>query len=213
MWSRLHSVASVVFGLVGELIAPTQCAACETPVGPQFLFCPACVLTVDVLPQPSRAAFEYGGAIATAITRLKYNDRPDLGPRLGQTMLPIARRLRGTVDIVVPVPLHPRRLEERGYNQSVLVAAPVARGLDVPFLPRALLRTRDTPQQATLDRSHRLTNLASAFRVHERAQIRGKRILLVDDVRTTGATLEACATALIERGCRNVVELVLARRS
>lgn len=206
---------SIALHLVGELVAPTLCAACEVPVSPQVLFCPACVATVERIPprsHRSRAMFEYGGAIATAITRLKYGDRPDLGPRLGKSMLPIAEQLRGAVDVVVPVPLHPRRLEERGYNQAVLLASPIARRLDVPLLFRALLRTRDTTQQATLDRSHRLTNLTSAFRVHDAPNIQGKRILLLDDVRTTGATLEACAKMLIEKGARDVVELVLARR-
>lgn len=215
--ARLHSLASIALRLVGELIAPTSCAACEALVAPRVLFCPACVTTLDLLPASSNrslARFEYGGAIATAITRLKYGDRPDLGPRLGQAMLPVAQSLRGAVDIVIPVPLHPRRLQERGYNQAVLLAAPVAQSLALPLLPRALLRIRDTTQQATLDRSHRLTNLGSAFRVRarDRARIEGKRILLVDDVRTTGATLEASAIALREKGARDVLELVLARK-
>lgn len=156
--------------------------------------------------------FEYGGAMATAIGRLKYGDRADLGPRLGRAMLPAAERLAGKVDVVVPVPLHPRRLAERGYNQAALLARPVTRALGARSAPRALVRHRDTPRQAQLDRAERLVNVRQAFAVTHRASIRGARVLLVDDVRTTGATLEACTTALEAAGARDVLALVLAQR-
>lgn len=159
------------------------------------------------------AVFEYGGAMATAIGRLKYGDRADLGTRLGRTMLPAAERLLGRVDVVVPVPLHPRRLAERGYNQAALLSRPVTRALGARSAPRALVRQRDTPRQALLGRAERLVNVRQAFAVSDRASIQGARVLLVDDVRTTGATLDACAMALEAAGARDVLELVLARRS
>lgn len=125
-------------------------------------------------------------------------------------MLPIARALP-EVDVVAPVPLHPRRLAERGYNQAALLASPVARGLRVPLVPRALTRVDDTPQQVMLDRAARLVNLEGAFSA-ARARVRGTRVLLVDDVRTTGATLDACTNVLREAGAIDVLSLVLAIR-
>lgn len=149
--------------------------------------------------------------MATAILRLKYEERPDLGPRLGLAMVTVADHARGAVDLVVPVPLHPKRLAERGYNQSVLLAAPIARALEVPLAPRLLRRRSDTPRQAALDRPTRLVNVRDAFVA--RAPTQGRRVLLIDDVRTTGATLRACAAVLRGAGASRVLTLALARRS
>jgi ComF family protein len=151
--------------------------------------------------------------MATAIARFKYGDRADLAPRLGRSLLLAASRLEGAVDVVLPIPLHPRRLAERGYNHAALLADPVARSLSVPLEPSAVSRVRHTQRQASLDRHHRILNVVGAFRVRDRALLKGARVLLVDDVRTTGATLEACAATLHEAGARQVLALVLALRA
>ena len=151
--------------------------------------------------------------MATAIGRLKYEDRADLAPLLGRSMLRASESLRGAVDLVVPVPLHPRRLADRGYNQAALLAAPVARSLGVGLAPQALARHRDTPRQASLDRERRIVNVAGVFTARERSRVRGARVLLVDDVRTTGVTLEGCAAALHDAGVSAVLALVLAHRA
>lgn len=114
-------------------------------------------------------------------------------------------------DVVVPVPLHPRRLAERGYNQSALLARAVAEQLDVPFAPRALERRRETAQQARLGRADRLANMAEAFDVRDALAVQSRNVLLVDDVLTTGATLLACRQALIAAGVANVTSVCLAR--
>jgi len=214
----LGAAGTIGLNLLGELIAPTRCAACDGSVRQRSLFCAACAATivragVGEAAGPCVAAFEYGGAIATAIGRLKYEDRADLGPRLGRAMEQVAARFAGAVDVVVPVPLHPRRLADRGYNQAALLAAPVARRLGVGTCPRVLDRVRDTPQQVSMDRASRLLNVAGAFVARERTIAEDARILLVDDVRTTGATLEGCVRALHEAGARAVFALVLARRA
>jgi ComF family protein len=208
--------------VVADALAPPACAACDAPLARRAVFCPACAATVvraraapgapNVDDVTSPAAFAiYGGAIAMALRRFKYEERPDLGRALGDFARRAARRLPEDEWTVVPVPLHARRLAERGYNQALLLARPVARELRGRLAPTALARTRNTPQQARLDRRGRLHNVEGAFRVASPSAVRGRAILLVDDVATSGATLTACATALREAGARRVAALVVAR--
>jgi ComF family protein len=223
----LVTLGRLVLDLAGELLAPTQCAACDGPVGSSaLLFCVTCAATVQaVRPTASspdlriHSVFDYGGAVATTIARLKYRDRPDLARRLAPSMVAaIARSGEPGFAAVVPVPLHSRRLAERGYNQASLLGARIATALGVRFAPGALRRVRDTPQQATLDRATRLVNLARAFEVSPawakavQRGASGPRVLLVDDVRTTGATLGGCAAALRAVGIVRIVGVVLAER-
>jgi ComF family protein len=153
----------------------------------------------------------YGGPVAVALRRLKYGDRPDLAGPLGHLLRRAARDARLCADLVVPVPLHPARLAERGYNQAALLGAAAASELGAPLAATALRRTRHTPQQARLDRARRLENVARAFQVRDPGRVRGRRVVLVDDVTTTGATLAACAEALRAAGAASVQALVVAR--
>ena len=163
-------------------------------------------------PAGQLSVFAYGGAVATAIVRMKYAGRPDLGARFAEVMASEAGPLAAHLDLVVPVPLHPRRLAERGFDQAALLAAPVARGLRIAYVPRAIRRIRETPRQASLDRAARAANVAEAFLCRSPSRIAGKRVLLVDDVRTTGATLASCRDALRTAGATYVTTLVLASR-
>ncbi|MFO0591291.1 MAG: ComF family protein [Polyangiaceae bacterium] len=158
------------------------------------------------------AGGSYTGALAIAVKRLKYSARPDLARPLGAWLSERARTANLTADLVIPVPLHPRKLRARGYNQSALLSAHVARSLGARFRPRALVRTRDTAPQASLDREARGDNIAGAFHARQIEAIRGKRVVLVDDVATTGATLRACVQALLDAGVASVTALVLARK-
>jgi ComF family protein len=198
--------------LLGELIAPSRCAACDAPVEPRAPFCDACVCSL--LPESARgsdvAAFEYGGAIARAIVRFKYAREPALSRPLGALACTALSRLALDVDCVTHVPLHPLRLVDRGFDQAALVGACVARALGVPMLYGAITRHRHTPQQASLGRAERLVNVRGAFEASSDS-VRDRRVLVVDDVRTTGATLAACAAALREVGARDTASLVIAR--
>jgi ComF family protein len=190
--------------LVAYVLSPPRCAACDREAPFRTVFCAPCASTLVRHPS-SEGVFEYGGAIARAIHRFKYRDRPDLGRPLGEAL---ARIALPDVDGIVPVPLHPKRLAERGYNQAALLARPLARVMGVPVRADILSRTRDTPRQAELDRTSRQQSIRGAF--HATPDARGKRWLLVDDVRTTGATLRTCAHALRDAGAQKIAHVVLA---
>jgi ComF family protein len=203
--------------LIAAVLPPPRCGACDAQMSaPARPFCDACAETV--LPLRSRdpgatGAFAYVGAVARALARLKSERRPDLGRVLGDLLWcavePQAASLRQVV--LVPVPLHPARLAERGFNQSGLLARRVARRLGAPLWPSALTRTRDTPPQATLTRDARRANVRDAFVAREPEHVAGRAVLLVDDVSTSGATLDACSRALLDAGARTVFRSVLAR--
>ena len=212
---RASRIAAVTLDLIGAFLGPPRCAACDSPVARLAVFCAPCASTV----QPAEdagdgaiAAFVYGGAIADAITRFKYSARPDLARPLADLLWRAVAARAGLLRscAVVAVPLHPARLAERGFNQSALLARPVSRRLGAPFLPLALARVRDTPRQASLGREDRLGNVHDAFVVRQPKRLRGRPVLLVDDVRTTGATLAACTQAALEVGAGPVTTVVLA---
>jgi ComF family protein len=114
-------------------------------------------------------------------------------------------------DLVVPVPLHPSRERERGYNQAALLAKPLARRLRLPYKPILLVRTRPRPEKRVLSLEERWEAVRGAFATRPGSQVDKQRVLLVDDVLTTGATLDACARALLDSGAKSVVGLTVAR--
>jgi ComF family protein len=206
---------SLLQGLL-DLIAPRRCAGCDMAAREDgAAFCEACAPLIEPVPEafrpprPAAAAFAYGGPLADAIARMKYARRPDLARPLGALLAGAACRYAGRVDCVMPLPLHAARLRERGFNQSALLAAAVARSLGLPLDTRRLRRVRRTADQAGLSRALRAENVRAAFAV--RARMPGTRVLLIDDVRTTGATLAEASRALLEAGCAEVRTLALAR--
>lgn len=211
-------MTSLAFEALLGVLAPPRCAACDAGVRLLAVFCPSCAQSAAKASPgegPTSAALVYGGAVARAITRMKYEERPDLARPLGDLLWralgPQRASLRGAV--VVPVPLHPSRLAERGFNQSALLARRVALHLRGPFAPRALARIRETEQQAVLDRAARVANVAGAFEARSArgsALVHGRLVLLVDDVSTTGATLDACEKALYRAGALRVRRAVVA---
>jgi ComF family protein len=201
--------------VLGTLVAPARCAACDGDVRHGTAFCPACAATLvrATNETPDRtAAFLYGGAIAQAVRRFKFDDRPDLAQALLAGLRVHLPRLASLhTDLVVPVPLHPGRLIERGYNQAALLARPLAAWLGVPCATRALVRAVATQRQTELSREARSTNVERAFLPAPRSPLLGLSVLLVDDVETTCATLAACSHALREGGARTVQSVVIAR--
>ncbi|HZT05921.1 MAG TPA: ComF family protein [Chloroflexota bacterium] len=157
------------------------------------------------------AAHPYQGTIRAAILAFKYRSRTRLAPFLVAALEPGLARRPLAVDVVAPVPLSPARLAQRGFNQAELLARPLAASQGWPLDAALLVRTRETPQQTRLSSGERWLNLAGAFAVRDPASVVDRRVLLVDDVCTTGATLEACAAPLVRAGAAGVWALVVAR--
>lgn len=161
----------------------------------------------------ARAVCRFEGAARDLVHRVKYNDRADLALTLGRMMRQAGHELLAEAELLVPVPLHRTRLWRRRFNQAALLARHLSRLSGRPLAPAALTRSKRTRQQVGLTRAQRAENLQGAFRVPNAARplIEGRRILLVDDVLTTGATANAAARALLRAGAGAVDVLTFAR--
>ncbi|MCX6030192.1 MAG: ComF family protein [Chloroflexi bacterium] len=190
-----------------EPITPPVCRRCGRSLGAGDL-CPACRGIPSPLDGIASAAI-FGGPLREAIHRFKYGNGYRLAPVLGGRMAEAWPRHGLAADLIVPVPLHAGRLAERGYNQSALLAREVGRAVGIPVNEAILVRHKATQQQAMLNRVERQENVKDAFAC--RGQVTGKRIVLVDDVCTTGSTLEACAAVLKAGGAASAWALTLAR--
>jgi ComF family protein len=210
-----------------DLILPPACAACGRSGA---LLCRACLTAfvppsrpVDRFMAPDAgivigdalmigiAAFSHGGSLRRAVAALKYSGASRLAPALAGAAAPALARV---LDVsgpaaLVPVPIHRERLRVRGYNQAALIAREMGLVTRQPFAD-VLERTRPTTKQHRLDRAARLANLRGAFAVRTGASVPW-RVIVVDDIITTTATLEACASVLVEAGAREVYAFAIAR--
>jgi competence protein ComFC len=161
----------------------------------------------------ARSYGAYDEPMRQAIILLKYHAVTPLGGWFAARLAELIERepAVGAVDVVVPVPLHPVRQRERGYNQAELIARPLAKRLKLPLGPYLLVRTRPRPDKLKLTRQERWRTVRGAYVIREGTQVDRSRILLVDDVFTTGATLDSCARALRAAGAARVVALTVAR--
>ena len=161
----------------------------------------------------ARSAGSYSTTVARAIVLLKYEEVVPLGRWFAKRLVEVARAYakQCAADVVVPVPLHPARLRERGYNQAELIARPLARDLGLPCRSYLLVRTRPRPDKLTLTLRERWTSVRGAYAIRRGRRVDNLRVLLVDDVLTTGATLDACSRALRRGGASYVAALTVAR--
>jgi len=234
---RLAGIQSLLL----DLLWPQTCAHCrrDLPRGCETPLCGACLERLKPLERPFcarcgvpsgngglcascraakascriiRAACLYREASASLIHAFKYRGRQSAALWAGAYMARVLPRFPelGRPDVLIPVPLHHRRLAERGYNQARLLAEGLGRAAGIPAAGDGLIRIKNTKPQWTLGRQKRLENLADAFAVAGR-NFQGLRVLLVDDVCTTGASLEGCAQALLRAGAREVLGYALAR--
>jgi ComF family protein len=233
----LLACAGRLAGRAADGLLAQDCLLCGQPSGGKIL-CPACDNDLPRLPFPrcphcalptaqgetcgrclarpphydrTLAVFDYAFPLDKLIQAFKYNHRLALAAYLGRelTRLALESGLESMADLVVPLPLHPARLRERGFNQALELARPVARVLGLPLDFQICARIRHTPAQASLPWKQREKNMRGAFRcAHD---LPGQRILLVDDVMTTGASLDECARTLKRHGATEVTLLVVAR--
>jgi ComF family protein len=178
----------------------------------QPLLSPAAIADPPVFGR-ARAVAEYDGTASLLVHRLKYNDRLDLARALGGMMTRAGAELLAEADVIVPVPLHRWRLWRRRFNQAMALSQMVSSGSGVSCDPFLLARVKRTRRQVGLTKAQRQDNLQGAFRVpaDAKARLKGKRVLLVDDVLTTGATANAASRALLRGGAASVDVLAFAR--
>ncbi len=202
-WSRL------------SFIEPPFCARLGIP----FTYDPGPgLLSMEAIANPpaydrARAAVRYDDIARALVLGFKYGDRLDLAPMLGHWMARAGAELTRDADALIPVPLHWRRLWARRFNQSAALAGAISGQCGVPVLHDALKRVRATPQQVGLSKPQRADNVQGAFRVPpaQKAAVAGRRLVLIDDVLTSGATVDTCARALLRAGAAHIDVLVFAR--
>ena len=203
-------ICSPCCGTIARL-TPPLCPMCSKPLL-QEDYCPSCRrlrLEIDGI----RSPFVFQGMVRRAIHQFKYRNFRALALPLSQLLAQYLETKPLPGDVLVPVPLHSRRLRERGYNQSGLLSRELGKLLGLPVVEDSLVRLRDTRAQArTPDAEERLGNVLGAFSCRNES-LKGRRVLLVDDVCTTGATLNSCAIALKGAGASSVWGLALAREA
>jgi len=221
-----------------DMLFPVHCAGCQK-IG--HVLCPACIAQIQPLPSPicdfcgvplstygvckncqyrrpklsgQRAVSLYQEPLRGCIHGLKYDGNMRLAIPLGLLLAQAYRYYDMQADMLIPVPLHSERQKQRGFNHASLLAEACSANTGVPMHDNILVRLRATVAQVDLHPRERYQNVAGAFACSSesaRSMLKGHRILIIDDVSTTGATLEACATPLFEAGAKEVWGLVLAR--
>jgi ComF family protein len=206
-------------GELTQTLPEPQCARCGRPIvssavtagvsAPQCHLCRLDAYDFDFV----RSYGAYSPSMARAILMLKYGEVTPLGGWFASLLAELANHHAEAfaADLVVPVPLHPSRLRDRGYNQAELIARPLARLLRIPFRSYLLVRTRPRPDKVRLTRRERWETVRGAYAMHQLAKVDKLRVILVDDVFTTGATLDACSRALHAAGAVRVMGLTVAR--
>ncbi len=233
-WVQLHSWGRLIWSRFTDLLFPPTCASCRTAGS---LWCAACRAAVEPVEPPwcekcgeprtpsglcskcqaqplrieyIRSVAIFQGPLREAIHRFKYERLASLADPFGELLADYWCTHQFTADWLMPVPLHPSRERDRGYNQSNLLAQRLAVRVGVPVMSKGLRRTRRTAVQMELNAAQRHETVAGAFACTD-TRVRGKRVVVIDDVCTTGATLDACAAALLKTGAAAVMGLTLAR--
>lgn len=219
IWSGLFASKSLFSRLTAagvDLIFPPRCAGCGRL---DTFWCDECQQELDEITlaehieakSPLQAVTASGwhvGKLREAVQALKYENARQVAQPLGEKLARCLQRQDWTIDILVPVPLHTKRLAERGYNQAQEIAEVVAKMSGIRCEADALQRVRETQSQVTVSGAERLVNIQGAFAAHSQL-VKGQSVLIIDDVYTTGSTLSACGEALLAAGAQVVYGLTV----
>ncbi len=192
-----------------EITESECCTRCGSPIAGQGKFCLNCQ-GGDVEFDIARSVFVYENEVKHLISGLKYNNKPYLSRTLSCFLAEKYKSLGWQADLIIPVPLSESRKKWRGYNQAALLAEGVSDIIGVPINTEALVKIKDTDTQASLTLAERRKNLKESFKVVDKYAVRGKKILLIDDVMTTGSTANACTHELKKAHADRVLVLTIA---
>lgn len=201
-----------ICGYCRSMLIPLRedvCEVCGRPVRGSSMMCAECS-SGNVYFDGAASVFEFRGLIQEAIYRLKYDGEVDIAPLLGNFMAEKLIEKNWDVDLIIPVPLHPDRLSERGFNQSYLLSEEIGRECGIGVSDRILKRVVYTKSQVSLSRPERMLNVKNAFHVEHGDDAKGRSILIVDDIMTTGATLNECSRAISIFNPKNIYCLTAA---
>ena len=205
-----HAVCGECFGKL-FFLGSTVCQRCGKPLPyKEVRICGACLKKSPVY-QQARSVLKYNEFSKALILPFKHADSIELTPLLVQWMDQKGKELIENCDCLIPVPLHLKRLLKRKYNQSALLAQKLAKIHHKDYEPSVLMRRRHTESQGHMTAKQRQENVKNAFKIQNSDKIKGKKILLIDDVMTTGATVSECSKVLIKAGAESVDVLTLAR--
>ncbi len=214
------------FNALLNFVYPPLCHLCEAYLHPdEKLICNTCWQSLRRAAPDAQAAgndfdldgvyslWEFGDGVQRIIHEIKFNRKKSLADKVGFELASLVAENQALreVDVIIPLPLHHTRRRIRGYNQSHLLSIPISARAGFPIVEAAVRRVKSTKPQARLSARKRLDNVKGAFMVTDPERVAGKRVLLVDDVVTTGATLNACALALQAAGAGRVVALTVAK--
>ena len=209
-----HADRAVCAACEGAYVLPVvRCPCCANPAGAldSGRHCGACLADAPAF-DATVAACDYAAPLDSLVLQLKFGAQLALAPWMARVLQDaIAAQVTDLPDILCPVPLGPRRLVERGYNQALEVARPLARALDLPVAPQLLQRVRETAAQSGAAPGERKKNVRAAFGVNAAPDVRGRHVGVVDDVMSSGHTLDEVAAALKRAGAARVTNIVFAR--
>lgn len=212
-----HGICAKCFKKL-HFISEPYCKICGTPFENEteiatssHFICPNCASKKRIT-RFNRSAVIYDDFSKKALLSFKFQDKTSLS-KLFAKWLKISAHdiLEQGIDVIIPVPLSYKRLIARKYNQAAVLASELSKLINVPVLPLTLIKTRHTKPQAKLKENLRAQNIKNAYSVKNSAQIKGKRVLLIDDIMTTGSTLNECARTLLKAGAKTVDTLTVAR--
>lgn len=215
-----------------DLIYPRTCVACKRPLsGIDTPICINCIIDlpviindtlqqkkinqkfdgkVNIADAKSYLLFEKGNVAQKLIHSLKYQNKQEvgiwLGKKFGDALLKIGKR--DSFDLIVPIPLHAEKKKQRGYNQAILIAEGMSEILNIPVVKSGLIKMENNTSQTKKSRYQRYKNTSDIFKVDKTVNLQGKKVCLVDDVLTTGSTLEAAANVLIEAKCEVYINTI-----